>query len=81
MQQPPVLCLGLAKCDSACGRMGITYVFDRAIEQVCGVMEFLWFENSTVKCNNCTCNAQDDDYNKEDGRIDWMHQRMANIEV
>ena len=39
MQQPCILCLGLAKCDSACGRMGIAYVFDQAIEQVCGVME------------------------------------------
>ena len=39
MQQPHILCLGLAKCDSACGRMGITYVFDQAIKQVHGVME------------------------------------------
>ena len=38
-QQPHVLCLGLAKCDGACGRMGITYVFNRVIECVCGVME------------------------------------------
>ena len=39
MQQPHVLCLGLAKCDGACGRMGIMYVFDQVIEQVHGVME------------------------------------------
>jgi len=38
-QQPHVLCLGLAKCDGACGRMGIMYVFNQVIEQVCGVME------------------------------------------
>ena len=38
-QQPHILCLGLAKCDGACGRMGITYVFDQVIEQVHGVME------------------------------------------
>ena len=38
-QQPHILCLGLAKCDGVCGRMGIMYVFDQAIEQVCGVME------------------------------------------
>jgi len=39
MQQPHILCLGLAKCDGVCGRMGITYVFDRVIERVHGVME------------------------------------------
>ena len=39
MQQPHILCLGLAKCDSVCGRMGIAYVFGWVIEQVCGVME------------------------------------------
>src|SRR5260370_38732670 len=38
-QQPHILCLGLAKCDRACGRMGITYVFDQVIKQVHGVME------------------------------------------
>ena len=27
-QQPHILCLGLAKCDGVCGRMGIAYVFD-----------------------------------------------------
>ncbi len=38
-QQPHVLCLGLAKCDGVCGRMGIVYVFGQAIKQVHGVME------------------------------------------
>ncbi len=27
-QQLHVLCLGLAKCDSVCGRMEVVYVFD-----------------------------------------------------
>ncbi len=31
-QEPHVLCLGLAKCDGACGRMRIMYVFNQVIK-------------------------------------------------